>query len=510
MKQTMIKFIISFFICAINVIVHSQQTLITNVDTNYLRPKWQKANLAVTTFQNGENLTYCDDIISWRNAYSKREQDLLFISNNQDFYYNYTAIVDERKLCPFGYKIPELTDFYNSKFEIIKNINSQEEIENSVSLNPTGFISQNDIKISLEEFPKSDRSTLLATLSPYEFDEEYFYAIRIFKDEFTLEIEEIPFLKQGGLSIRCISDLDEIIQDSTFEYKKLLPTEYRKLLYNLYSETKKNGTSKEYVYQLKGDLNCERNGLISGRFFSDFIVYGKMEKELLLPQMNEIIQDFHETPYYHGEILKAHSDLSLVFKLNTIELEKETFYLYMLKTQKVNGLEELNYAEDHSFNINEYKEILKIEDDGIVAFDESINYLSSFKSRGPVYAIGSVIPGLGMTLLTQDNFNSNRRKAFKKTLLISSISLGAISLGSKLISNFYYNRYKDNLFGIEASDNYKKANTLQKVFLTTGIGYCILGAIDFTATFAMGRKNKSVQNKLNNQIKGSPADFILK
>ena len=509
MKQTAIKLLITFFISEFIVIAHGQQTLITNVDTNYLRPKWQKANLAVTTFQNGENLTYCDDIISWRNAYSKIEQDLLFISKNQDFYYNYTAIVDERELCPFGYKIPELSDFYNSKFEIINNINSQQESENSVSVYPTGFITQNDIKISLEEFPKSDRSTFLATLSPYEFDEQYFYTIRIFKDEFTIEIEEIPFLKQGGVSIRCISDLDEIIQDSTFEYKKLLPTEYRKLLYDLFAETKQIATSKAYTYQLKGELNCERNGLISGRFFSEFIVDGKMNKELL-PKMNGIIQNFQETPFYHGKILKAHSDLSLVFKLDTIALEKETFYLSMLKTQKVNGLEDLKFASEHSFNRNAYKESLKIEDEGIVVFKESTNYLSSFTSRGPVYAIGSILPGLGMTLLTQDNFNSDRRKAFKKTLLISSLSLGAVSLVSKLYSNHYYSRYKNDLFGSTANSNYKKANTLQKVFLTTGFGYCILGLLDFTWTFAIGSKNKSVENKLNNQIKGSPANFILK
>jgi hypothetical protein len=487
------KIILQLIIFGLVRVASAQNTQFTNVDTSsYLKPNWSKNNLSTTDFRNGESILTIKDLDIWTSTLSKNNPSLVFISNNDEYYYNYAAISDERKLCPFGYKVPNYYDF----------------VRNRIKLFPSGML---DCSMgSYELFRKSDNSTYLATNTNSTIDISYYSAAYLYKEN-SVKVDEWPVPKNNGLSVRCLEDLDEIIQDSTFDYKRLLPIEYKELLFNLFTIAKKESTNiKQFEFHLQGIINCEKTGFILGHFSKCDILSGKINNQSLLQKMNEIIDDFHTAPYYHGKILKAHSDLSLVFIFDRIKLDKKYFSFSMLKNQEINGLNDLNYGHEHSFKRTAYMESLKIQDGGNDVLNGSTNYLSSFKSKGPIYAIGCILPGLGMSLLTQNNFNSYHRRGFKKMLLISSISLGAISVVSKMYSNRYYSRYKNDLFGATSNSNYNKANTLQKVFLTSGIGYCLLGVIDFTWTFAIGCKNKSIQNKLNNQIKDVPSDFILK
>ena len=498
--QLLILFLLSTAFC--------QTAQITNVDTTYFSPKWQSDNLTTNKFRNGDEIIVCQNANEWKSLCSKVNQSLVFISKDLEYYYNFYAITDKRKLCPNGYKIPKIKDFTTSK---LVNIESPMSNQNAFDLNfkTTGLLDYSGGTVQIDN--KSKKSTYLVTSNLGEIEtDNYYSSAHIYNLSNDWFAEEWPVSKNSGLSVRCISDIDEIIQDSIFDYKKLIPNEYKELLLSLFSEVKKaESTSKEFIYKIKGELNCDKDGNVSGYFNSEDIVFGKMKVNSIIPKMNQIIKEFNTVPYYHGNILKARSELSLVFKLERIDLEKETFYLSFSKTQKLKGNYELNYASEYSFKIKQYEEKVKIEDGGNVAILQSTNYIESFKGRGPIYAIGSILPGLGMSLITYGNSNSKVRTNFKKFLLISSITAGTAAVVSKLYSNQYYNRYLNYLNSDLSAENYKKANALQKVFLSAGIGYCLLGAIDFTWTFTIGCKNKSIQNKLNKQIKGSPTNFIL-
>ncbi len=477
------QFILSILILNISIYSYCQDSKFTNVDTNYIKPSWLKNNLDLLEFRNGESLTVCEDTNTWKFLNSKSNPSMVFVNKNE-FYYNYNSIIDERKLCPNGYKIPEYKDFLSTK----------------LTFQQSGMLDNSDGALVVLE--KSNNSSFFATKTQSTIDSIYYYSsAHLYKDD-SWHLEEWPVPKNSGLSVKCITDMDEIINDSIFNYKKLLPDVYEKLLFDL-SKTARNGfTEDDFVYQVKGSIDCNKTGDIKSSIISDDVIFGELKKPELLADINSIMKDFDEVPYYKGIIVMAHSDLSLTFKIETHDLPRLSFESSTLKNKNTNAI---FYANENKFKIRRYKETLKIEDNENIFTSETI-YVKSFKGRGPLYSIASVLPGLGLYSVTRKGY----KNAPKKALLISSISLGAISIGSKIVSNIYYNRYKNDLFGTTTTENYKTANTFQKVFLTTGVGYCFLGAIDFTWTFSIGCKNKATQLRLNNQIKANPSNFILK
>jgi hypothetical protein len=506
MKKITLQLLILFLVST----AFSQTALITNVDTTYLSPKWLSATLSVTEYRNGKDIYKCESEYEFAKT-NKPAYIIKQVNGIDQTYYNQRVLLlsDGDTLAPYGFKIPNINDYLNfNNFRKIENKSFVlSELLNlnkySLPIKFNGYLDESFYLDTTEQFfwtPNFTKGSESGTAIKFDLN----------STKKTIQFSNQEMYRGYGLSLHCLENLDEIIQDSIFDYNKLLPNDYKELLLSLFSEVKKaESTSKEFIYKIKGELNCDKDGNVSGYFNSEEIVFGKMKVDGIIPKMNQIIKEFNTVPYYHGNILKARSDLSLVFKLERIDLEKETFYLSFSKTQKLKGNYELKYASEYSFRIKQYDEKVKIEDGGNVAILQSTIYISSFRSKGPIYAIGSILPGLGMSLITYGNSNSKIRTNFKKFLLISSITAGTAAVVSKLYSNQYYNRYLNYLNSESSAENYKKANALQKVFLSAGIGYCLLGAIDFTWTFVIGCKNKSIQNKLNKQIKGSPTNFIL-
>jgi hypothetical protein len=113
---------------------------------------------------------------------------------------------------------------------------------------------------------------------------------------------------------------------------------------------------------------------------------------------------------------------------------------------------------------------------------------------GPVNALFSVIPGLGLYQFKQTG------RSYRKLLSVS-LSLAAISIASKAVSISYYNRFRINIDGLDATKNYQIANTSQKVFVVSSALYAGLVLADFTWTFSLGVKSKNLQHKTNKELR---------
>jgi hypothetical protein len=165
----------------------------------------------------------------------------------------------------------------------------------------------------------------------------------------------------------------------------------------------------------------------------------------------------------------------------------------------------------NEFGFKQFSQIEKytIKDEGEDVITQSQKTIYKFSSRGPIYSLASVIPGLGLRLMHPNKESKYRNGGIKNALLISSISLGVVSLASKIYSNYHYKIYKNDPFAENEKFHYSRSNTAQKIFVSSGIAYCVLGAIDFTWTFTLGCKNKNIQHRLNKHLTKSPSSLIL-
>jgi hypothetical protein len=167
------------------------------------------------------------------------------------------------------------------------------------------------------------------------------------------------------------------------------------------------------------------------------------------------------------------------------------------------ALKALDHAHQFGFRAKVITETLSVIENDETIFYQNIKKIENFSAPGVINSLSCLLPGTGLLRINKESYTQVKGLSWKKLgegFLISSISLGAISIGSKVYSNIYYRRYKDDLFGVKALSNYKNANISQKVFLSSFIGYGILGVLDFTFTFCIGAKNKAVQTKLNNEL----------
>jgi hypothetical protein len=113
---------------------------------------------------------------------------------------------------------------------------------------------------------------------------------------------------------------------------------------------------------------------------------------------------------------------------------------------------------------------------------------------GPVNALFSVIPGLGVYQFKQTG------QSYRKLLSVS-LSLAAISIASKAVSLSFYNRFRINIDGLDATKNYQIANTSQKVFVVSSAIYGALFLVDFTWTISLGINSKHVQYQTNSELR---------
>jgi hypothetical protein len=494
-------------IALISSIVRSQNSSFTNVDTTYLKPSWQSNNLTTSVFQTGEEIQICRDTITWKSLNFKTNPSIVFITDNKEYYYNYSAITDERQLCPYGYRVPTIEDFLQIK-SIQGPQNSYSSKNNDFNLQLSGMLDNSDGALLL--LSKSNSSTFLGTMTAGHIEPTYsFSSAHLFKDG-NWKVEEWPIPKNSGVSIRCISDLNEVIKDSIFEYKKLLPNEYKSLLNDLYYLVRNE--DDEFIYRFGGTLNYDESEGVINQIQLREELTGSLDESEIIPLFNDRLRSFKTVPIYKGQKLKAHSKLDLVFSKDIINLKHEIFEYYTLKNSiELNSTLKSLTSHANEFGFKQFSQIEKytIKDEGEDVITQSQKTIYKFSSRGPIYSLASVIPGLGLRLMHPNKESKYRNGGIKNALLISSISLGVVSLASKIYSNYHYKIYKNDPFAENEKFHYSRSNTAQKIFVSSGIAYCVLGAIDFTWTFTLGCKNKNIQHRLNKHLTKSPSSLIL-
>jgi uncharacterized protein (TIGR02145 family) len=93
---------------------------VTDIEGNNYRTvvigdqEWMEENLKVTKFNDGSSIPYINPLSEWSTASTPALCDWNHdIANGQTFgkLYNYYAIVDTRKLCPVGWRMPTSNDF---------------------------------------------------------------------------------------------------------------------------------------------------------------------------------------------------------------------------------------------------------------------------------------------------------------------------------------------------------------------------------------------------------------
>lgn len=121
---------------------------------------WMKSNLRTTHFRDGSAIPSGGNDLSTSNPYfyipttiSEDDQSLLCISINDydsqihGLYYNAAAVQDSRGLCPTGWHVPSLTDWY----EMEKHLISHPEQYYSFLQNYTNSVGENFYDIFNEE-----------------------------------------------------------------------------------------------------------------------------------------------------------------------------------------------------------------------------------------------------------------------------------------------------------------------------------------------------------------------
>lgn len=478
----------------------AQNNSITNVDTNYLKPNWSFQNLSVTHFSNGVPIFQANSIEEFDQIHKQKNTPAYIVFENEfgqrEFYYNFYAVIDTNKLAPYGYKIPEISDFKNLW---INKLNAT-EAGVGTRFNCSGYV-DNTSGVDTE-----DIRAYLWTNELYKDDVEHGMAFVFNRDVAQVEAFNLPMYKQYGLSVRCIEDLFVSIEDSVFEYKRLLPLKYTSAVDKILNNIREHiGLNNDFAIKLYGTVNCSKNGEILASITRIESPDDNVNEEKIKFELNSNLSDLKTIPYYKGQILMAKSDIELVYKQRTTYSNKDEIF-EMPNVKHFSGSfsrSQLDEAYSRGFSFSSKKVELYISDNNeTVKSDESIN-VSKFDAFGISNSLWSFLPGLGLNRVTRNSNEYELPHNWKKlgrTFLITSISFGVISISSKIYSNIYYNRYKNDMFASNAESNYNKASVSQKLFLSSLGGYGLLGLLDFGFTFGIGVKNKTIERDLNKAI----------
>jgi hypothetical protein len=279
------------------------------------------------------------------------------------------------------------------------------------------------------------------------------------------------------------------------------------LINDFFSVIKKHDnyfTNNDYI--ISGSLTSNKQGYVSG--IIENIDLASLNEKQIKPLLDQKINDVNVVPYYHGIELSAASNFKIFISKEVNSLPENYFSVMSLKSYRNVEHKHVNFAQNNDFKSTIRTFSYRVQDDEDFLYTENSRYIEKFNSKGPIYSLASVLPGLGLRSIAKDNLED--KYFLRRGLLISSISLGGIAIASKLYSIYRYNLYRKDVYASYAPKNYKQANLSQKVFIASGLAYCVLGAIDFTWTFSIGCKNKYVERQLNKAIISDPTSLPIK
>jgi uncharacterized protein (TIGR02145 family) len=201
MKEMFVSFYFLFFQFVLMFAQTTQDDVVKDIDGNIYTTKnfggvtWMVEDLKVTRYRNTQKITFTNSPKSWseHNRQVARNCD-----KNKDVIYNWFVVIDVRKVCPVGWKIPSEKEWNDLSVFLDANRMNDSLIQKNSSFLPR-YNGNFDVLTSLSSSGKSSFWWSLnenSELSAWgrEMTTNNFQLIKGHAD------------KRDGLSIRCVKE----------------------------------------------------------------------------------------------------------------------------------------------------------------------------------------------------------------------------------------------------------------------------------------------------------------
>jgi hypothetical protein len=464
------------------------------------KPKIEEKNLSSLYFQNGEKIQVINESnTNFEDLWSKfSNKPIVLVTNSNEYLYNYKAVNDPRNICPQGTRVLTRKDLINvnGKFNNYPTLNRS----NDLLFYKTKILNNNS---DCENFNKLDIEpneegfiALKGPLSSNSDHQKFMPVVGYYLGvQNSLNFSYLTY--NQGFPVRCIEDHNykEYFKNNHFLYCELAPN----LCNDLNDQILKKVTNFKNLEQNEKLLfSCELIFDENGKNISILKTQQSKKNNSLQNELSSVVKSWDKFLFYDDIKIKCSYEINLKLeRLNDSKSKFENLYFSKLVDKKINNIDlnstYLKRAIDKDFKFNYKTKSYYIELTGTSQKNLVFNVINKVKGRGPVYSLLSIVPGLGQLKVKHDGYRKVRLWHF-------SVPIGAISIASKLYSNYYYSKFGKDLNGSSAPTFFKNANLAQKVFVSSLGVYSFMSLIDFSITFTIGCKNKKLQHSVNKQI----------
>lgn len=412
----------------------------------------------------GNPILEVNDISDWKEAYRRQNPAMVFVDNQDHYFYNYPAFKKIFQAIDGGESLskPYINDF--KKFDIESKNVSYKAIE--------------------------------ITDDIYYFEDQTYFSFWV-ADEYEVSNESKNTVKY---------DLPRIEL-----YAKDLKNGYQIMSKELKSGFQKYSAimplSNDLMLLEVTDILRRTEGLDTLLCKIHFNQDGENKSSVISSdkKITTVLESL-KVPFYNGSSVPCLETFDLI-KVASINKAQKGYRLNSEKGLKLKDavIDDLRIEWNDILNFQFEEKIETINLNGERYLQNK--YISKVRSIGPQASFFSLWPGLGLSQVLRTKLSDSRtgpkpyEKLFtlSKILKITSSVALATALSSKAISATHYNKYRENVD--DNLRNYNTANNMQKVFVSSSVLYGFLCAVDITFTIPIGIKQKSIERKINSRLK---------
>jgi uncharacterized protein (TIGR02145 family) len=508
------EFLLSFIIClgvSLYLVQHvySQTNIELFIDNKISH--YEMDFLDRVTFLNGDSLKRITDISNWQDTRKKSNVPAVFVYERtnengnkiQSYLYNYYALTDPRGLIPYTKEIPELI---NNNFSLTcGNIKLASKntfyryIYGDVVILPQPVIEPNDNSPNRFELYVSSNSFSIWGPNGKSNHIEFANSFSLNCNYDKLEISTSNDIKSSALPILVVNSKKAILESKDiWNYDEIMPitskrydSELFSLLYSI--NTEKTG---DFIYHATWYSNEMGNS-----FVKDIYVNNR-KNNTLQSKIEETISKWDNIPCYNGYFIPSRKVIEI--NLDLKRTKKKLFLNEFNSSSILNDIPKNTLLHsskarsvDYNFKYIYYELIINGKLNDLYLKSEKIVIPKKVRAEGYVNSLLSIFPGAGVSAITRKSPYYYHNRVYKNTFLISTSTLLTTILISNNIRNHYHKSYQTTTYFSESQKYYQKANTANKIFITSLSAYSILALIDFSFTISIARKNKSFQRNIN-------------
>ena len=412
----------------------------------------------------GDPILEVNDISDWKEAYRRQNPAMVFVDNQNHYFYNYPAFkkifqaIDGKE----SLSKPYIIDF--KKFDIESKNVSYKAIE--------------------------------ITDDIYYFEDQTYFSFWV-ADEYEVSNESKNTVKYDLSRIELYAKdlkngyqiMSKELKSGFQKYSAIMPLSNDLMLSEVTDILRRTVGLDTLLCKIQFNQDGENNSSAS---LSD-------------KKISTVLESL-KVPYFNGNPVPCLETFDLV-KVASINKAQKGYRLSSEKGLKLKDavIDDLRIEWNDILNFQYEEKIETINLNGERYLQNK--YISKVRSIGPQASLFSLWPGLGLSQVLRTKLSDNRtgskssEKLFtlSKILKISSSVALATALSSKAISVTHYNKYRENVD--DNLRNYNTANNMQKVFVSSSVLYGFLCAVDITFTIPIGIKQKSIERKINSRLK---------